>query len=312
MTLLYYSPKFLEHQTGTHPERPARVQQAFRQLERSGLEKQCLRPQWSAGTRQQLQRVHSAAYIERLAEFASDGGGRIEVDTVVSPESFEVACLAAGAACDAVDRVLQGERKSAFCLLRPPGHHALPDDAMGFCLLNNVAIAARQALDQGQLDRVLIVDWDVHHGNGTQDAFYAEERVGFLSIHRWPFYPGTGEAHETGTGAALGTTVNLPMDFGTPRAMFLAQFCAAIESLAAKIKPQLVLISAGFDAHRDDPVGSLGLEIEDFQTLTKMVLDVANAHAGGRVVSLLEGGYNPGILAGCVETHVRELLDHDT
>ncbi len=308
MTLLYYDPRFLDHQTGTHPERPARVQQAFRQLERTGLDQKCVRPDWLPATREQIHRVHDAGYIERLAEFVGDGGGRIEVDTVVSPESFDVACLAAGAACDAVDRVLKGERKTAFALIRPPGHHALAADAMGFCLLNNVAIAARHALDHGGLDRVLIVDWDVHHGNGTQDAFYGEERVGFLSSHRWPFYPGTGAADETGSGAALGTTVNLPMEFGTPRSMFLSHFCAALESLAARIKPQLVLISAGFDAHRDDPVGSLGLEIEDFQSLTQMVLDVASAHAGGRVVSLLEGGYNPGILAGCVEAHVQELL----
>ncbi len=172
-----------------------------------------------------------------------------------------------------------------------------------------MALGARAAIADAGLDRVLIVDWDVHHGNGTQDAFYADEQVGFLSIHRWPFYPGTGDKDETGTAAGLGFTLNLPVEFGTPREVYLDRFRGELERFAAKMRPQLMLISAGFDAHREDPIGSLDLEIEDFQTLTRQVLDVAAVHAGGRVVSVLEGGYNTSILAACVETHLQEMLD---
>jgi acetoin utilization deacetylase AcuC-like enzyme len=251
--------------------------------------------------------VHEPGYIDRIVATAQRGGGRLDPDTVVSPASADVAQLAAGAACDAVDRVLRGEDQTALCLARPPGHHALPERAMGFCLFNNIAAAAAVACDEHQLDRVLVVDWDVHHGNGTQDMFYADSRVGFFSIHRWPFYPGTGAADETGTGDGLGSTRNLPVTFGTPRAAYLDCFRAELEKFASEIRPQLVLVSAGFDSHREDPIGSLGLEVEDFAELTKVVCDVADVHAAGRIVSLLEGGYNPPVLAECVEAHLRAL-----
>lgn len=306
--LLYSDPRFLEHQTGNHPERPERLVQIVRQLERTGLDKLCTRPIWPPVSSERLARVHDLGYAANVEHFSHLGGGRIEADTVVCGASYDVALLAAGAACDAVDRVLRDEDRQALCLIRPPGHHALRSHAMGFCLFNNVAIAARAAVAEHGLDRVLIVDWDVHHGNGTQDAFYGDEQIGFLSIHRWPFYPGTGDEDETGAGAGLGYTCNLPLQFGTPREVYLDHFRRELEKFAARVRPQLVLISAGFDAHREDPVGSLGLEIEDFQSLTRIVLDVAAVHAQGRVVSLLEGGYNTSILAGCVETHLREML----
>jgi acetoin utilization deacetylase AcuC-like enzyme len=306
--LLYSDPLFLEHKTGGHPERPQRLVQIVRQLERTGLDQQCVRPKWSPVSHERLARVHDLGYAANVEHFAHLGGGRIEADTVMSGASYDVALLAAGAVCDAVDRVLRGEDRQALCLVRPPGHHALQASAMGFCLFNSVAIAARAAVADGGLDRVLIVDWDVHHGNGTQDAFYADEQVGFLSIHRWPFYPGTGDEDETGTAAGLGFTSNLPVAFGTPREVYLDHFRRELEKFSERVRPQLVLISAGFDAHREDPIGSLELEIEDFAVLTRYVLDVAAVHAGGRVVSVLEGGYNTGILAGCVETHLREML----
>ena len=183
--------------------------------------------------------------------------------------------------------------RHAFCLVRPPGHHALSDAAMGFCLFNNIAIAARVAIDELGLDRVLIIDWDVHHGNGTQEMFWEDGQVGFFSIHRWPFFPGTGQASETGSGRGLGATVNLPVEFGTSRREYIESFENSLSHFANKIKPQLVMISAGFDAHRDDPVGSLGLETEDFPKLTQIALQVAHEYAGGRLVSVLEGGYDP-------------------
>ena len=311
MTLLYASSEFQKHLTGSHPEHPQRLRAIDAQLARSRLPARCTQPAWQPATLAELERVHDPHYVEHLQRYAAAGGGRIESDTVLSERSYEVARLAAGAACDAVRRVVRGEDQTALCLVRPPGHHARPHDAMGFCLFNNVAVAAHAALTEHRLDRVLIVDWDVHHGNGTQEMFWENGRVGFLSIHRWPFYPGTGDANETGSGRGLGWIANEPIEFGTPRELFHDRFERALVALAAKVQPQLVLLSAGFDAHREDPVGSLGLEVEDFSRLTQTVLGVAGEHAGGRVVSLLEGGYNPARLAESVEAHVKELLAAD-
>jgi acetoin utilization deacetylase AcuC-like enzyme len=309
MTLLYYDPLFLEHRTGTHPERAERLVQVMRHLERTALDQRCRRPAWEPVSSNRLALVHAPEYEAALAAYCRQGGGRIEADTVCSERSYDAARLAAGAACDAVERVLRGDDTQALCLVRPPGHHALADAPMGFCLFNNVAVAARMAVREFDLNRVLVVDWDVHHGNGTQAAFWEDPQVAFLSIHRWPFYPGTGAADETGTRRALGTKVNLPIEFGTPRPSYLDRFRGNLENLARKFRPELVLLSAGFDAHRDDPVGSLGLETEDFAELTTIVLDVAAESAGGRLVSVLEGGYNTGILAGCVALHLQGLLD---
>lgn len=311
MTLLYYHPHYLQHETGGHPECAARLEQVWSRLENSGQAARCVRPDWSAATDERLRRVHGAKYLTKIQAIATRGGGRAEADTIVSPASVDVASLAAGAVCDAVERVVRGEEKRALCLVRPPGHHALPDRAMGFCLVNNIAIAARVAIDELGLERVLIVDWDVHHGNGTQDAFYEDSQVGFLSIHRWPFYPGSGKAEETGQGEGLGYTRNLPVEMGTSRDRCLSLFARELEDFAEKVRPQLVLVSAGFDAHREDPIGSLGWETEDFASLTQTVLDIAAAHAEGRLISVLEGGYNPPVLADCVAVHLEELLERD-
>jgi len=311
MTLLYCPPCFLDHETGHHPESADRIRRIPARLEGAGLLQQCRQPDFQPATRRQLARVHSPAYIDEIWACAKSGGGEIEADTVVSPASYDVALMAAGSVCDAVERLTRGEDRQALCLVRPPGHHALVNRAMGFCLFNNVAVAARGAIDALGLDRVLIVDWDIHHGNGTQATFWNEPRVGFLSIHRWPFYPGTGDADETGAGDALGTTLNLPIAFGTPRKEYLAAFSANLEKFADRIKPQLILLSAGFDTHRLDPVGNLGLETEDFAALTNLVLDAADAHAGGRLVSVLEGGYAPQNLADCVALHLAEMLKRD-
>lgn len=307
MPLLYTSPRLLDHDTGQHPERADRLRQVVRHLEREELDLQCQRPEWQPASVEALLRCHTREHLALLEKFAAHGGGQVEEDTRMSPESFDVARLAAGAGVDAVTRVLAGEANKALCLIRPPGHHALANAPMGFCLFNNVAVAARAALAAG-LSRVLIVDWDVHHGNGTQDLFYDDPRVGFFSLHRWPFYPGTGDRHETGTGDGLGATHNIPLTHGTPVKRILDQYTHELTDFAARIKPELVLVSAGFDAHRDDPVGDLGLETEDFIPLTETCCALAREYAGGKLVSLLEGGYNPGVLAGCVEEHLRVLL----
>jgi acetoin utilization deacetylase AcuC-like enzyme len=309
VTLLYYDPRFLEHDTGRgHPERALRLQETIARLEAAGIVADCARPAWLPASRARLELAHEPAQIDRTAEVGARGGGHLDPDTVVSAASPEVAMLAAGAACDAVDRVLTGEDKTAFCLVRPPGHHALPERAMGFCLFNNVAVAAHVAIREHRLDRVLIVDWDVHHGNGTQDIFYGSGQVGFFSAHRWPFYPGTGAAEETGVGAGRGATRNLPIVSGTARKEYMESFRRELEDFSARIRPQLVLVSAGFDSHRADPLGSFLLETEDFAELTREVRGVADTYAEGRVVSMLEGGYNPKVLAECVETHVRGLM----
>jgi acetoin utilization deacetylase AcuC-like enzyme len=308
MTLLYASPRFLDHDTRQHPECAARIEAITRRLAQSGLDARCSRPDWAPVTPERLARAHAPEYAATVQALAERGGGRIEVDTVVSRASHDVALLAAGAVCDAVERVVNGQDSTALCLVRPPGHHALRADAMGFCLFNNIAVGARMALAELQLDRVLIVDWDVHHGNGTQDEFWTDPQVGFLSIHRYPFYPGTGAADETGAGRGLGTTLNLPIKFGTSRQDYLKRFEDELTAFADQLKPQLVLVSAGFDSHREDPIGSLGLEVEDFRPLTRIVLNVARTHAGGRLVSVLEGGYNVDRLAESVEAHLEELL----
>lgn len=305
--LLYLDDTFADHETGDHPECPERIRRVNRHLREVGFDQLCEQPTWRDASLEQVTRIHQAAYLQRLREAAESGGGRIERDTVISRRSYDVALRAAGAATDAVDRVLTGADHQAACLVRPPGHHALEAAPMGFCLINNVAVAARHALTAQQLDRVLIVDFDVHHGNGTQDAFWAEPRVGFFSMHRWPFYPGTGAAEETGAGRGQGTTCNLPIEMGTPPETIVDRFRVALERFAKPLRPELVIISAGFDAHRADPIGSLGLELTHFVDLTDAILDVA-ASCEGRVVSLLEGGYDLESLPRCVEAHLRQLL----
>ena len=309
MTLFYSDPGFQRHQTGDHPECPIRVAVLEQHLQRTGLLQRVSRCPAVAAADADLLLVHTQDHLQELRRFAAAGGGRIEADTVLSPESADVAWQAAGTAIDAVRRVLAGEDRTAFCAIRPPGHHALPSSPMGFCLLRNAAAAAAAAIHRWGLSRVLVVDWDVHHGNGTQDTFYEDGRVGFLSSHRFPFYPGTGRRDEIGTGDGLGTTFNLPVAFGTPRSQFLRDFQAILDTAVDRIRPELIILSAGFDAHAEDPVGSLGLETEDFETLTRAVLDAAAVHSGGRVVSLLEGGYNPARLAESAGLHLQTLLE---
>lgn len=309
---LLTDPLFLEHDTGPgHPERAERLRTVQRNLEHRPVLAKFDQPRLVPCPPGEIDRVHAAEYREQVQQFAQRGGGRIEADTVVSPKSYDCALLAAGAAVQAVDGVLSGKTPVAMALVRPPGHHALQASAMGFCLFNNVAVAAQHAVAVHKLERVLIVDFDVHHGNGTQDLFYEDPHVWFFSSHRSPFYPGTGAAEETGVGAGLGTKFNLPVKFGTPRKEFLSSFERMLVDAAKRCRPQLVLLSAGFDAHRDDPIGSLGLETEDFGPLTDLVRGVAKEYCAGKLVSLLEGGYNVDALADCVELHLERLARQD-
>jgi acetoin utilization deacetylase AcuC-like enzyme len=304
LTILW-SPRCEEHETGRHPECPARTRVIGEHLRRQGWPARCTwLEQWPLATDQTLLAVHGAEYLRTLARWQQAGGGQVEADTVMSGRSETIARLAAGAGIEAVDRVLQGLTQRALALTRPPGHHALANHPMGFCLLNNIAIAARHAIRTHGLARAMIVDFDVHHGNGTQDAFWTDGQVAFLSIHRYPFYPGSGAAHETGAGAGLGWIRNVPVAFGTRRKEIQEQFRAAVEQLAEKTGPELLLISAGFDAHRLDPIGSLGLEHDDFRQFTDVLRQIADTYCQGRIVSMLEGGYNLTELPLSVEQHV--------
>ncbi len=308
MTLLARDSRFLQHQTGVHPEKPARLTAIDDALEHSGLIERCTPLKAEPLAPVNIPPVHSPDYLDHLATVCQAGGGSLDPDTPVSPESFDVALLAAGTCLAAVDRVLNGDDRQALCLTRPPGHHALQDRAMGFCLLGNATLAAHRAVKVHDLERVLIVDWDVHHGNGTQALTNERSDVWFFSSHRYPFYPGTGAEDETGTGAGLGTKFNLPLAFGTSRRDILNQFSRVLTDAAERCRPQLVIISAGFDAHTRDPIGSLGLETEDFATLTNLVCDVADTYSEGRVVSILEGGYNLQALGESVALHLETLL----
>jgi acetoin utilization deacetylase AcuC-like enzyme len=305
MVTLFFDPRMLEHRpSATHPERPERLSTVLRHLDRTGISRlnpvRAVRP----ATDEELLRVHSAQHIASVEAFAAKGGGQIEADTWVSPGSPLAARLAAGAVVEAVGSVIGGPDRRAFCAVRPPGHHARPDEPMGFCLFGSVAVAAADAVERFNLNRVLIVDWDVHHGNGTQEMFYDDPRIAFFSIHRYPFYPGSGAAEETGTARGLGFTKNVPLAFGTARNDYLAAFRSSLEAMADRVKPELVILSAGFDAHAEDPVGNLGLEVEDFEAMTSTVLQIAETHSQGRIVSVMEGGYNVPILAGCVAAHL--------
>ena len=312
MVKLFTDSLMLDHQPHTgHPEKPERLATILRHLERTGQLGRLAVGECRLATDAELRRVHSEGHIRQMGTQARMGGGQVEADTWLSPGSDRAARLAAGGVINAIEGVLTGPDRQAVCLVRPPGHHARPDDPMGFCLYGTVAVGAADAIERLGVNRILIVDWDVHHGNGTQEMFYDSEQVGFFSIHRHPFYPGSGAADETGTAAGLGTTRNVPVVFGTSRLDYLATFQRQLENFADKIKPELILISAGFDAHAEDPVGDLGLETEDFVAMTQVLNQLANNHTKGKIVSILEGGYNPSILAGCVSDHILTMEQND-
>jgi acetoin utilization deacetylase AcuC-like enzyme len=305
---LFTDRRMIDHRTPTpHPERPERLQAILREIQRAGYQNTCPMLPVREATIDELGRVHEPGYLAEVFRIDAEGGGMLDLDTWLLPGSVLAARLAAGAAIEAVSYVMAEPGRRALCLVRPPGHHARPSSGMGFCIYGSVAVATADALARFELGRVLIVDFDVHHGNGTQEVFYESSRIGFLSIHRYPFYPGTGARDETGSGAGLGSIANIPLPYGTPRAEYHAAFRAGLEKLADRIRPELILISAGFDAHAEDPVGDLGLEVEDFEILTKEIASIAETHSGGRIVSVLEGGYNVPILAGCVVAHLDAL-----
>jgi acetoin utilization deacetylase AcuC-like enzyme len=285
--------RYLDHLAGgRHPERPARLDAVIAGVEAAGLGEALVPFAPRPATRAELERVHDASYVDRVDHFCREGGGRLDADTGASPESFDVALLAAGAGLDAVERLDRGEGNAAFCAVRPPGHHALADRAMGFCLFNNVAITAAALAERGE--RVLIVDFDAHHGNGTQDLFYDDPRVTYVSMHEWPLFPGTGALEDTGRGDAAGRTINFPFPAGTAGDAYLAAVDEVIAPHADAWRPTWLLISAGFDAHRLDPLTDMGLASGDYGLLTERLLALVGPR---RVVGFLEGGYDLDALA---------------
>jgi acetoin utilization deacetylase AcuC-like enzyme len=306
-----YGDIYLQHDTGrSHPERPERLTAIIKRLEKHELLSRlaCIKPRPAA--EQWLSAVHTPAHVAGIRSLAKQGGGHAgSADTPVSPESYKVAVEAVGGVLAAVDAVMDGKARNAFCAVRPPGHHATRNRAMGFCLFNNVAIAARYIQQKYKLSRILIVDWDVHHGNGTQAIFYDDPSVFYFSVHQYPFYPGTGGAKEKGEGKGLGTTLNVPLDAGCGDGDFQKALEEKLVPAMKEFKPEFVLISAGFDAHRHDPLGGMKVTEAGFAELTRIVENIAQEHCGGRLVSVLEGGYGLEGLAASVEAHLRVLMD---
>jgi acetoin utilization deacetylase AcuC-like enzyme len=305
MTALIADPISKEHATGKrHPERPERFDAAVSALDGLNLERLPAR----VATSDEIALCHTLPYIRTVEREVMAGFHDLSTgDTVISPRSLDVALYAVGAALNGVDAVADRKVQNAFCIVRPPGHHATPDRGMGFCLFNNVAIAARYAQRKYRVDRVLIADWDVHHGNGTQDIFYGDGTVFFCSTHQSPWYPGTGPAEETGQDKGRGWIMNRPFPAGSGRPEILGVFQAELMAAAERVKPELVLISAGFDSRLGDPLGQFILSDTDFKDLTNVMLEIADKHAHGRLLSVLEGGYSLEGLAAGVRAHVEAL-----
>ncbi len=309
-TAIVHHPIYEKHDTGPgHPETPERYRAVIKGLRNDaklwGSLAEITPDPASQGL---IQAAHTKEHFKRVEGAFSNGLDRLDADTVISMKSFDAALFAAGGALTAVDAVMEGKARNAFVAVRPPGHHATAEHAMGFCLFNNVAVAARYAQNKyPEIDRIAIIDWDVHHGNGTQGIFYNDPSIFFMSMHQYPWYPGTGSRGETGHGRGLGSTMNIPVKAFTPAATQLQNFEAAINDVRTKFRPDMIVVSAGFDAHTTDPLGQLQLEDADFRRMTRTLMDWADEACGGRLVSCLEGGYNLETLGETVKEHVAEL-----
>ena len=309
-TALVADPIYRKHLAGRrdHPERPDRYDAVMRALEQSGWIRDLIRIQPRAATEKELLLCHTPEYLRIARRDVVSGRPYLSTgDTDIEPESWEVAEYAAGGVLAAVDAVMSGTAQNAFCAVRPPGHHANASRGMGFCLFNNIAIGARYAQDTYKLERAVIIDWDVHHGNGTQDLFYSDPSVFFFSTHQWPLYPGTGRADETGEGAGKGTTMNFPFPAGSGRAEILGAVQQSLMPRMKEFRPDLVLISAGFDSRIGDLLGQFTLTDTDFADLTQAAMEIADTYANGRLISVLEGGYDLRGLASASARHVETL-----
>jgi acetoin utilization deacetylase AcuC-like enzyme len=298
---------YLDHLTGEgHPERPARLSAVLAGAQDAGVADGLVPLEPIAATREQVERVHPCAYVDHLEAVCRAGGGHLDPDTRASAGSWDAALLAAGAGITAVEALRRGGSDAAFCAVRPPGHHATPTHAMGFCLLSNVAIVAAHLADSGE--RVAIIDYDAHHGNGTQDAFYTDPRVLYVSLHQWPLYPGTGRIDEVGDDAGYGTTLNVPMPPGANGTAYTAALDELILPVVSRFAPTWLIISAGFDAHAADPITDLGLSSGDYGRLTAGLMQLAPP---GRRIVMLEGGYDLGALRDSTAATLGALLGRE-
>jgi acetoin utilization deacetylase AcuC-like enzyme len=311
-----YHPTYLDHDMGRgHPESPQRLQAIMSRLEHTGLLPTLDRidPQSTPedSITDWITKIHAYAYVKGLKLSApSEGRIALDPDTTMSPGSLGAAYLAVGGVLAAADAIMDKRVDNAFCAVRPPGHHAEGDHAMGFCLFNNVAVAARYFQERHGLERIAVVDWDVHHGNGTQHAFYEDPSVFFFSTHQFPYYPGTGRAQERGEGRGAGYTLNVPMPAGLGDTEYLEVFNKVLRPALQGYRPDVVIISAGFDAHRDDPLAGMNLSTQGYVALSRVVKEIAGEFSQGRILSCLEGGYNLEALASSVEGHLRVLQEN--
>jgi acetoin utilization deacetylase AcuC-like enzyme len=309
-TCYLYDDIYLKHITGDfHPERPERLTAINEKIETANWFTKINKLRSQKTNVETIQFVHHENYIKRVKEECETGWATLSTgDTTICEDSYVIALAAVGGILDAVEKVMKNEAKYAFCAVRPPGHHATPSRGMGFCIFNNIAIAARYAQKKYGVERILIVDWDVHHGNGTQDTFYSDSSVFFMSTHQWPLYPGTGRFEEIGEGKGKGLTMNRPFSPGAGNEEIIGAFKNDLLPAAKDFKPDLTLISAGFDSHEKDPLG--GFEVNDmgFRELTKIMLEISHINGDGRLVSILEGGYNLEGLSNAVYAHMDELV----
>ncbi len=304
-TALLYHPIYLSHNTGPHhPERASRLQSIFRKLRNTNLINDLKTIEPGMASEQEISLVHSGEYISYIKKICSglkDEFTHLDNDTVVSKSSFEAAIYAVGAVLSAIDEISKGRIANALCLVRPPGHHARPSRSMGFCIFNNIAVGAAYARRKHCLDKVAIVDWDVHHGNGTEEVFIKDKSVLYISLHQYPHYPGTGESSGEGN-------INIPMNSGSGDKEYLRAFNDIVIPELSKFEPNLILLSAGFDGHKDDPLSSINLSEEGYGEMTKMLKQSAEKYCQGRMVSVLEGGYNLISLANSVHSHLKSLI----
>jgi acetoin utilization deacetylase AcuC-like enzyme len=311
---LVLDPLFEEHETGAgHPEHPGRLAAIRERLTEDGIVERTLRIEPVAALDSEIELAHDRTYIDRVDQACASGALQIDsMDTAICGRSAEIARLASGSLNALCDAVMARRCRSGFAAMRPPGHHAERSIAMGFCLFNHVAIAAKRLQQRHGLERILIVDWDVHHGNGTQHILERDPTVFYASLHQWPLYPGTGAEDETGIGEGVGATLNCPLPPGSGDAAFLDAIDDQIVPAARAFDPDFVLVSAGFDAHRDDPLASLNVSTESYAKATESLLDLADNCCDGRFVSILEGGYDLRALSDCSALHVQTLLDRDS
>ena len=309
-TAIVTNPIHAPHDEPTHVERATRLQAIDTALDAAGLRADLLALAPRRATEEQILAVHSPRLLQLVRWTATQGHAWLGMDTYTTPGSYDAALMSAGGACAAVEAVVSGQASNAFALVRPPGHHATPSEAMGFCFFNNVAIAARHAMSLG-VQRLAIVDYDVHHGNGTQDCFYDDGRVFFCSSHASPLYPGTGSEGEIGIEDGYGATLNLPLPYRTGDMGFQMLYDQLVIPALRRFNPQLILVSAGYDSHWDDPLGPLSLSIAGYAALTQRLVALADEICGGKVALVLEGGYSLPALSGCVVAALRVLLGRD-